>query len=72
MKPFSVSRSRFKLEALLDALHSFRLDHLGGGNPHLGVSGDIVYHDALDLSEALSTDVGEEFAAIPDNSLGRL
>ena len=72
MKSLIVKRSRFKLAEFLDALHRFSLDHLGDGNPLPGVSGDIVYHDALDLIEALSSDVGEEFTAIPDDSLGRL
>ena len=72
MKPIIVNRSRFKLAAFLDALHTFSLDHLGSGNPLPGVSGDIVYHDPIDLIEALSSDAGEEFAAIPDDSLGRL
>ena len=71
-KPFIVNRSRFKLAEFLDALHRFSLDHLGDGNPLPGVSGDIVYPDAIDLIEALSSDAGEEFAAIPDDSLGRI
>jgi len=72
MKPIIVNRSRFKLAAFLDALHTFSLDHLGSGNPLPGVSGDIVYHDPIDLIEALSSDAGEEFEEISDDSLGRL
>ncbi len=72
MKPLIVNRSRFKLAEFLDTLHRFSLDNLGDGNPLPGVSGDNVYHDDIDLIEALSSDAGEEFAAIPDDSLGRL
>lgn len=72
MKPFTVKRSRFKLVAFLDALHRFSLDHLGDGDPLPGVSGDIVYHDPIDLTEALSSDAGEGVASVPDDSLGRL
>ena len=72
MKPLIVNRSRFKLAEFLDTLHRFSLDNLGDGNPLPGVSGDNVYPDALDLIEALASDWGEEFTAIPDDSLGRL
>ena len=63
MKPLTFRRSRFRLKKFLAALHEFSPD----GNPLLGVSGDI-----LDLAEALSLDLGEEFGGIPDDSLARL
>lgn len=72
MKPLIVNRSRFKLAEFLDTLHTFSLDHFGDGDPLPGVSGDIVYPDAIDLIEALSSVAGEEFSAVPDDSLGRL
>lgn len=72
MKPLIVNRSRFKLAEFLDTLHRFSLDNLGDGNPLPGVSGDIVYPDPIDLTEALASDADDEFATIPDDSLGRL
>lgn len=68
MKPITFRRSRFKLAKFLAALHRFSPD----GNPLPGVSDDIVHHDSIDLAEALSSDVGEEFGEIPADSLARL
>ena len=70
-KPMTFKRSRFKLTKFLAALHQFSLQHLGNGDPLPGVSGDIVYHDSVDLAEARS-DEGEDFGDIPDDSLARL
>src|SRR5258708_7195548 len=72
MKPMIFKRSRFKLAKFLAALHQFSLQHLGNGDPLPGVSGDIVYHDSVDLAEALSSDLAEEFGDIPGDSLARL
>jgi hypothetical protein len=71
-KPMTFKRSRFKLTKFLAALHQFSLQHLGNGDPLPGVSGDIVYHDSVDLAEALSSDLGEEFGDIGNDSLKRL
>ena len=68
MKPFIVKRLRFRLKKFLAALHQFSPD----GNPLPGISGDIVHHDNFDLSEDLSSDVGDEFGEIPADSLARL
>ena len=72
MTPIIFKRSRFKLTKFLDALHQFSLQHLGNGDPLPVVSGDTVYHDSADLAEALSSDLGEEFGDIGDDSLARL
>jgi hypothetical protein len=72
MKPLIFKRSRFKLKKLLDDLHRFSTQNLGDGNPLPAVSGDTVYHDPLDLAEALAADGHEEISEIPGDSLGRL
>lgn len=71
MKPITIKRSRFRLKAFLNALHTFSLEHLGNGNPLPAVTGDTVYHDAVDLAEDLAAEGWEEIE-IPDDSLGRL
>lgn len=71
MKPITIKRSRFRLEALLTALHKFSQEHLGDGDPLPAVAGDTVYHDAVDLAEALAAE-GGEVIEIPEDSLGRL
>jgi hypothetical protein len=71
MNPITIKRTRFRLKAFLNALHQFSLEHLGNGNPLPVVSGDTVYHDALELAEALAAEGGEEIE-VPDDSLGRL
>jgi hypothetical protein len=71
MKPITTKRSRFRLKAFLNALHKCSLEHLGNGDPLPVVSGDTVYHDALDLAEALAAE-GEDEIEVPDDSLGRL
>ena len=71
MKPITVKRSRFRLTKLLDALHKFSVDHLGSGNPLPVASGDTVFHDPVDLAEALAAE-GEEDIEIPDDSSRRL
>jgi len=72
MKAMTLKRSRFRLKRFLDALHKFSVQNLGSGNPLPAVSGDTVYHDPLDLAEALCADGHEEIAEIPGDSLGRL
>lgn len=72
MKALSFKRSRFRLKRFLDALHKFSVQNLGNGNPLPAVSGDTVYHDPLDLAEALAADGHEEIAEVPGDSLGRL
>jgi hypothetical protein len=71
MKPMTFKRSRFKLAKFLDALHKFSVQHLGNGNPLPAGSGDTVYHDPLELAEALASE-GDEEIEVPDDSLGRL
>lgn len=71
MNSITTKRSRFRLKAFLNALHKFSLEHLGDGDPLPVVSGDTVYHDALDLAEALAAE-GEDEIEVPDGSLGRL
>lgn len=68
MKPMTFKLSKFRLRKFLAALHQFSPE----GNPLPGVSGDSVHHDSIDLSEALSSDVGDEFGEIPADSLARL
>jgi len=68
MKPLTIKKSRFKLKKLLDDLHGFT----GEGNPLPAISGDIVYHDYVDLAEALASDLDEDFGEIPNDSLKRL
>jgi hypothetical protein len=68
MKPIIVKQKKFKLKNFLDALHQFGRE----GNPLPAISGDIVYHDSIDLAEALASDLDEEFGEIPSDSLGRL
>lgn len=72
MKPMIFKRSRFKLARFLSALHRFSIQHFGNGNPLPAVSGDIVYHDSVDLAEDLASDLGEEFGEVPGDSLARL
>jgi hypothetical protein len=64
-------RSRFKLTKFLDALHKFSVQSLGNGNPLPVAVGDTVYHDLLDLAEALAAE-GDEGSEVPDDSLDRL
>src|SRR5947209_1588840 len=71
MKPITVKRPRFRLTKLLDALHKFSVDRLGSGNPLPVALGDSVYHDPVDLAEALASE-GEEEVEVPDDSLRRL
>jgi hypothetical protein len=71
MNSITIKRTRFRLKAFLNVLHKFSLDHLGNGNPLPVVSCDTVYHDAVELAEALAAE-GEEDIEIPEDSLGRL
>jgi hypothetical protein len=71
MKPITVKRSRFRITKFLDALHNFGVAHLGNGNPLPVALGETVYHDSLDLAEALAAE-GDEEVEVPDDSLGRL
>ena len=71
MDLLSFRRDRFRLSEFLSALHRFSLSNGGDGNPLPVVVGDLVYHDPIELAEALADD-GEEVAEIPDDSLARL
>ena len=70
MEPLIMSHGRFRLGTFLTALHRFSLAHGGDGNPLPVVVGDLVYHDPVDLDEALADD--ERVVEIPDDSLTRL
>lgn len=71
MNSITIKRTRFRLKAFLNTLHKFSLHHFGNGNPLPVVSGDTVYHDAVELAEVLAAE-GEEDIEIPEDSLGRL
>jgi hypothetical protein len=71
VQPRSVRRTKIDLVALLASLHRYGLKHGGDGNPLPVVVGDTVYHDPVDLAEALADD-DEETLEVPDDSLARL